>query len=115
MSSKKRKYWTAKEDTYLLAHWGQGTKAEKMAVAEYLGRTVSAVDNRKAALSQKYNPYFDGTRVSCHMREAIPPECVPKMLVFLATLRIFADVAKRAGVKPDITEFINTYRRIVNK
>jgi hypothetical protein len=103
MSVKNGKHWTRTEDAYLLAHWGQGTKAEKLVIAEHLGRTLSSVKNRKTVLKRvKY----------CRIRQALDSDQVSKMLKFLSRLCNFAELARQEGVKPDITEFINTYRRI---
>jgi len=53
-----------------------------------------------------------GLSPTCHMREALTPDQLPKMLEFLATLDEYGKIALNAGFKPDVSSFLVKYKKI---
>ncbi len=105
------KRWTPEEDEYLLTHPNE-TYADRVAIAEHIGRSYKAIKSHIEALRRKNIAVPHGVthKEICHMRKALEPKHVTKMLRFLSTLCAFADDAHRNGTAPNVNGFMTAYR-----
>ncbi len=108
------KYWTPEEFTYLRKHYADPNyPLDEMAAR--MGRNVQSLTDkagklglrrRRVGRSKENAKRYVFKRAGVHYKTALPPEKWTTIQHFLGELNYYAGLAEKAGVEPNVSEFL---------